>query len=323
MDGKAWNLCTKWSDDEAYRLVRYAARKLAASGYEIKLEMIQSGFGTAELNSDGSLSYKVGIKEIMENPHKRFSIHEALAPTVACFHEVCGHGGQWRNEAMKDDPLSRVLLLNDLACKSSRKFYGITSWEDGPMPQYFEQPHEIAAQYMALKMAQKLLSAVYDEETADKLLCEYVNLRVASGNEFIPVPDGYQMEMSSDGRKPYMKPTEPFSNMSQVYEQFQETFVKQVFDPADYKVTSRSADFVSDYINSQKWPWERIWSRNQINQLSDRLTQTYVLATAWMEQHMYGHWIRELPVFKNMPFLNVFHRSYVMHLISRMRKRSI
>lgn len=30
MDGRAWNLCTKWSGDEAYRLVRYAARKLAA-----------------------------------------------------------------------------------------------------------------------------------------------------------------------------------------------------------------------------------------------------------------------------------------------------
>lgn len=303
MDNRAWLLCTKWFGNDAYSLTKRAAKQLEDFGFNIKLNKIeQSGFGAARLLSDGSLYYEVGVKEIFESPDKMFSIHEALAPTVACFHEVCGHGGQWRNESIKDESLSKVLLLNDLACKSSNKYYGVSLYYDEPMSQYFEQPHEIAAQYMGLKMTQKFLSAVYDDETADKLLCEYVNLRIASGNEFIKAPDDYYMKTPADGRKPYMKPMEPFTSMSQVYDQFQETFVKQVFKPADYTVTKNSMDFVGDYINEQKWPWERAWSRKQVNQIPDRLTQAYVLSAVWLGQHEYGPWIKKLPVFEHMDF---------------------
>ena len=61
-------------------------------------------------------------------------------------------------------------------------------------------------------------------------------------------------------------------------------------------------DFVGDYINSQKWPWERIWSRKQVNQISDRLTQAYVLSAVWLDQYEYGSWIKDLPVFEHMDF---------------------
>lgn len=171
-----------------------------------------------------------------------------------------------------------------------------------PVRQYFEQPHEIAAQYMGLKMTQKFLSAVYDEGAADKLLCEYVNLRIAAGNEFIPAPDDYKMEIPTDGRKPYMKPTEPFTSMAQVYDQFQKTFEQQVFKPTEYTVTRNSVDVVGDYINAQKWPWERISARKQVNEISDRLAQSYVLSGIWLKNHEYGSWIKNLPVFEHMDF---------------------
>lgn len=303
MDDRAWNRCTKWYGDDAYLLAKQAVNRLNYFGYNIELDKtLHSGFGSQRLMSDGSLRYKAGVKELVENLNSRFSIHEALAPTVACFHEVCGHGGQWRNEARKGTPLSQVLLLNDIACKSSFLYYGVDSSYSKPMPHYFKQPHEIAAQYMGLKMTQKFLSAIYDKETADKLLCEYVNLRIASGNEFITAPDDYHMETPADGRKPYMKPTEPFISMSQVYERFQETFVKQVFQPVNYKVARNSMDFAGYHINSEKWPWERIQDRKQINQITDRLTQAYVLSGIWLEQHEYGTWIRKLPVFEHMEF---------------------
>ena len=245
MDNRAWILCTKWSGGKAYSLVEQAVGQLNDFGFPIELnKTIRSGLGTTQLNDDGSLSYEVGVREIFENLRKTFSIREALAPTVACFHEVCGHGGQWRNEANKDTPLSRVLLLNDLACKSSYQYYGVNPLHGEPTPRYFEQPHEIAAQYMGLKMTQKFLSVVYDGETADKSLCEYVNLRVASGNEFITALDDYHTEIPADGRRPYIKPSEPFTSMSQVYDRFQETFVRQVFAPASYKVTRDSLDSV-------------------------------------------------------------------------------
>lgn len=248
----------KWSGDKAKFLVNKAASTLYDFGFDIKLnEMLRSGSGTEQLMPDSSLHYEVGIKEIYENPRKLFSIHEALAPTVTCFHEVCGHGGQWRHEALKDEPLSRVLLINDLACKCSNQFYGVDNDYKNPKSHYFEHPYEIAAQYIALKMTQKFLTVVYDVDKADKLLCEYVNLRIASGNEFITVPDDYEMEIPADGREPFMKPTEPFHSMKQVYERFQETFVEKVFEPVSYQNTKESSDFVNRYIKEQKWPWEK------------------------------------------------------------------
>ena len=66
---------------------------------------------------------------------------------------------------------------------------------------------------MARKMTKKFLAAVYGKDKADKLL------RIASENEYISAPDDYQMEIPEDGRKPFMKPTEPFSSMDQVYDE--------------------------------------------------------------------------------------------------------
>lgn len=303
MDGRAWNECTKWLSDDAYQLVNQAVNILNTFGYDVKLDNTEhNGFGRTNLCPDGSLYYEVGIKEIVDEPRRILSVHEALAPVVTCFHEVCGHGGQWRNEAQKEDPLSRVLLLNDLACKSSNDYFGVDSSYTVPTRQYFEQPHEIVAQYMALKMTQKFLSVVYNEEQANKLLCEYVNLRIESGNAFIPAPDDYEMEIPADGRKPYMKPTEPFTSMTDVYDRFQKTFVEQVFKPVDYKVTKNSTDSVSITIDNQKWPWERVWSRKQVNEISDRLTQAYVLSAIWLDQRVAFQWIKELPVFEHMQF---------------------
>lgn len=309
MDDRVWVSCTKWTGDKAKKLVRQAAKILCDLGYDLSLNKnVHSGLGTEQLNGDGSISHEVGIKEISEHPRRRFSIHEALAPTVACFHEVCGHGGQWRHEAQKDEPLSKVLLLNDIACKSSSRYYGVDSGYTNAEPQYFEQPHEIAAQYMGLKMTQKFLTVLYGEEKADKWLCEYVNLRIASGNEFIKAPDGYRMEIPADGREPYMKPTEPFTSMDRIYDAFQKTFVKQVFCPVDYTVTKNFMDYAEYYIENKNWPWERKQSRNQINQISDRITQTYVLSAIWLHQHEYGQWIRDLPVFEHMEFPDTIPR---------------
>lgn len=304
MDGRAWNMCTKWPTQDARQLVEHTLNLLNGYGYNLKLNKeisTKSGSAVVEFNQ---IIYEIGIKEFIDEPRKILSIHEALHPTVTCFHEVCGHGGQWRHEVQKDTQLSKVLLLNDLACKSSNEYYGVDSYYMTPTQQYFEQPHEIAAQYMALKMTQKLLTAIYDEGTANKLLCEYVNLRIESGNSFIPPPDNYEMQIPADGRKPYMKPTEPFTSMANVYDQFQKTFVEQVFKPVDYKVTKDSMDSASIFIENQKWPWERAWSRNQVNRIPDRLTQAYVLSAMWMEQYDSFHWIKELPVFKHMPFPN-------------------
>lgn len=303
MDGRTWNLCTKMYSNDAHDLARKAEQLLTSHGYDLILNKAKrSGLGYTELSDDGSIHYEVGVKEFVENPNRKISMREFLAPTVACFHEICGHDRQWKNEALKDEPLSKVLLLSDLACKSSLEYYGVASLDGEPDPQYFEHPHEIAAQYIGLKMTQKFLSVVYNEEEADKMLCEYVNLRIADGNEFIPAPDDYRMEEQPDGRPPFMKPTEPFTSMDQVYNQFQKIFLEKVFEPVDYKIEKKSMDSVERYISEQKWPWERNRSRMQFNQIDDRLTQNYVMTAAWLEQHANYSWVRGLPVFEHMDF---------------------
>ena len=139
MDNRAWIFCTKWLGRDAYSLAKRAVHLLQNFGYDIELDTTQSfHLSFTQLESDSSLKYRIGIKEIAENPYKKFSIREALTPTVACFHEVCGHGGQWRNEIWKETSLSKVLLLNDLACRSSTQFYGFSSRQDGPKSHYFE-----------------------------------------------------------------------------------------------------------------------------------------------------------------------------------------
>lgn len=303
MDGRTWILCTKCSADDAYKLAKYASNILNNFGYDLELkENIRSGVGFTDVHHDGSIHYEVGVKELVENPRREISLREFLAPTVACFHEVCGHGGQWRNEIMKDEPLSKVLLLSDMACKGSCEYYGVIPLDTDPLPQYFEHPHEIAAQYMGLKMTQKFLSVVYSEEKADEMLCEYVNLRIGDETEFIPAPDGYKMEIPLDGRAPFMKPTEPFMHMDQVYEQFQKTFLEKVFEPVAYETEKKSIDSLGRYISEQKWPWERSKSRTDFNQIDDRLTQTYVMAAAWLEQHANYSWVRSQLAFKHMYF---------------------
>ena len=303
MNDRAWLMCTKMTGSEAYLLARQITDQLKYFGHDIELsDMKRLGTESEELMGDGSLHYKIGVKELIENPRKRLSMAEALAPVVGACHEVFGHGGQWRNEANKDMPLSRLLILNDLACKSSFSYYGVDFDYEEPTPQYFKQPHEIAAQYIGLKAANKFLSSVYGKSKADDLLCEYVNLRIASGNEYIQAPDDYHMEESSDGRKPYMKPTEPFTSMSQVYDQFQKTFIDQASARAEYNVPKFPIDYPSIHIDTLKRPWEKISSQMMINHMPDRMTQIYVLSCIWLNQHEYGKWMKELPVFEHIEF---------------------
>ncbi len=302
MDSRATGYIMMYGD-EASKIFSQAVGLLKQHGYNIHvLNELKSGTGNTELTDDGRLEYRVGSKGIVDKPYSRFPINEALAPTVTCFHEVCGHGGQWRNEIQKDTPLSKVLLLNDLACKSSNLYYGVTHDYTEPYSQYFEQPHEIAAQYMALKMTQKFLSTIYDKEYADKMLTQYVNMRIASSTEFIEAPDDYEMEIPEDGRAPFMKPSEPFNCMDEVYEHFQKTFEVQVFKPAEYWVDKNSQDAVGKHIKKE-WPWERPHARELVNNMSDRLTQVYVLSATWLEQHQdYAEWMKKLPALKNIDF---------------------
>lgn len=323
VDYREWLFCKKMTGNEGIELAENIVSILRQSGYDIMLnDRIFIGDGFEKLNDDGSLNYEVGIKELKDDPHKKFGLHEALAPVVTACHEVFGHGGQWINESQKESPLSQFLIMNDIACKSSSQFYGLVIEHDDeanesalirsdgvmninrikPMQRYFNQPHEIAAQYMGLKMAQKFLSTVYGDSDADRKLCEYVNLRVVTDKEYIKIPDNYQMKIPLDGRKPYMMPTEPFTSMNQVYDRFQKTFIEQVSKPSGYDISRNFLDHAEVYIESLKYPWERMTARSQFNKVSERMTQIYALSAIWLDHSDNMQWISELPALKNVSF---------------------
>lgn len=301
-DNRTINYAMHMYGDEALKLVEKAAEILNTKGFKVTLRKeLRRGTGSTDLKENETLVYEVGIKEIAENPNRSFPIHEAISPVVTCFHEVCGHGGQWRHEAYKDTPLSKILLMNDLACRNSWQYYGMDEYGE-PTRQYFDQPHEIAAQYMALKMTHKYLSAVYGEEKATAMVTEYVNIRMGKEQEYVIMPDEVKMTPSADHRGPFVMPTEPYKDMPEVLDNFQDTFVQKVFETPEYKVPRDMSDFVGTYINKHDWPWKRQAHREQIENIQDRLTKTYVAASAWLNQKEEYCWMKECPCFHNVEF---------------------
>lgn len=140
----------------------------------------------AEVNHrfDGPLTFTVGVKELVESPNKVVPMSTAVIPIVNAFHEICGHGGQIAKEFDKHNALSLTLALNYYACKASSYYYGVDD-NDNPHARYFKQPHEVAAQYMGVKMAFSYFSAVYGVGNAEGMLLSYLDYRVRNCSEFI------------------------------------------------------------------------------------------------------------------------------------------
>lgn len=68
---RAYILSTKMDAREARRLVDQAVRIIAGMGHDITLDpKMKSGDGGMMPNPDGTISYKIGIKEIIENPKR-------------------------------------------------------------------------------------------------------------------------------------------------------------------------------------------------------------------------------------------------------------
>lgn len=302
LDNRTIFYAKKMYGDEVYKITLKLVNVLKMDGYDIELTSdLHRGQGNTEVNEDGSLNYRVGIKEIKENIRSQFPIHEAISPVVTCMHEVFGHGGQWRNEAYKDTPLSMTLLLNDLACRNSSEYYGRD--ESGePTRRYFDQPQEIAAQFVGLKMSEKYLASVYGQEEAEAMLTQYVNIRMGRDGEYILMPDDVKLTESNDYREPFQMPDEPFHSMEEVYDKFKETFIEKTLGKLDYDVPKKSTDFVSKYINKHVFSLSRNFVREQIEGTPGRLQKAYITTTAWLNQIEDYEWIKDIPAFKTLDF---------------------
>ena len=137
---------------------------------------------------------KVGIKDFVENLSCEFKSNAMTTSLVSLFHEACGHGLQYFDEFEKDCSLSKLLAASYYSCKESHYYYGYdtvvvdrdgNSYGKDLSKRYLNHPHEIAAQYAGIYGVNCFLSKRFGKEISDRLICDYVNERIALGWEFI------------------------------------------------------------------------------------------------------------------------------------------
>lgn len=169
------------------------------------------GFGETHEFASGPPVFRIGVAGLRGN-HTRLGNGEAMLPVGALFHEVCGHGGQLKYEFNKTDDLSTLLALNFYACRSTPSYYDGNAKEGEFTERYARQPHEIAAQYMALVSMRSCLPGLWaeiededgkvvgrtsearDKKAArytDRMLCAYTNYRMLRKSEFVHRPFPY------------------------------------------------------------------------------------------------------------------------------------
>ncbi len=121
----------------------------------------------------------IGKKQM--HPENELTYGDLTSSLVAMYHEI-GHARQVKFEFKEKSDLSTVLALNHYARKCSSAYYDTSNFNDGNYPTHTS---EIAAQYFGLKMTYGYLTENFDAQTANDLICDYVNNEV--GANFIPV----------------------------------------------------------------------------------------------------------------------------------------
>lgn len=291
---------------QANYLLADAANKLSMLGYDIEIDEDNMYGGTTSLNPDGSLKYTVSNKILLDSwDDNNLAIHKALSPIVTLYHETYVHGGQWKYESMKDKILSKVLLLDDRAVRSSQYFCGSNIGDTSE--QYVRQPYEIAAQYMGIKGTHAYLTNKFGEETATDYMLRYVNLDVLERDwAYLEIPDDF---VPRDRTAPAYGPDVPFHSMEQVYEQFQKTFEKSLSERVEYKVPGRDMlpDTAAQYAEGLRFFKERAF-RHAINHLPDRYSQTYALTAVWFDQNPEYMGLLERPAFNGLDLKPDIHK---------------
>lgn len=158
----------------------------------------------------------------------KYPLGEAMVPVVNLFHEVIGHGGQTDREFNRQTSLSKVLALNHYACKGSEYYY--ENFGAFQSDQYWNQPHEIAAQYAGIKAAHTYLSDLWGEDSATEAICAYERFRQENRCAFLPTNVSY-------------------SNVDDILEGLNQRFQDCVFAHRHYQ-WSESREFPIDSIRS-------------------------------------------------------------------------
>lgn len=189
---------------------------------------------------------------------------------VALYHEI-GHARQVEYEFNKQNDLSMVLAVNHFAQKCSVSYYDVQRMDAG---NYTKHPTEIAAQYYGLRMAYRHLSKTVDPESANTLICDYVNNKVDLG--FIPVDK-----------------SNPYTDVSQIFDKYNEVFNKCVRKHRSFNPHSNCGDTYDKFGTTKMTMMLQ-------NPRTSGLRQDIILTKLFLDTSEEGGRLRDIEIGKNL-----------------------
>lgn len=143
---------------------------------------------------------------------------------VALYHEI-GHARQIKYEFEKQNDLSMVLAVNHFAQRCSASYYAVDDMEKG---NYATHLTEIAAQYYGLNTAYRFLEENFDSESANTLICDYVNNEIATN--FVPV-----------------NKHNPYTYANDIFEKYNDVFNDCIYKHRPFALCSKYIDTYSKF----------------------------------------------------------------------------
>lgn len=222
--------------------------------------------------------FTIGVRELLVTSTAEYPMKEAMIPIVNLFHEVLGHGGQLEREFNRNMPISKVLALNYYACQGSNYYYeGFGPFDS---TQYWNQPHEIAAQYIGIKSAYCYLSQKWGQEMATEAICAYESFR-------------------QDNKCAFLDNTKRYTDVENILTDLNEKFQKCVYMNRHYSHMAAKR-FPADsllHLAVMKNDFSYI---NRVERCHNGLKLDWMMTSAYVWHRDYNHVIREKPVFADM-----------------------
>lgn len=164
----------------------------------------------------------IGTKQ--HNPDAPLTYADLTSTLIAFYHEM-GHARQVQHVFKEKTDLSTVLALNHYARKCSSAYYGADEYMVNASGNYAKHPDEIAAQYYGLALAYDYLSENIDPESANMLICDYINNEV--GADYIPVDKN-----------------NPYTNATDILDKFNEVFNEKIYEHRSFEPKNNRPDDV-------------------------------------------------------------------------------
>ena len=209
---------------------------------------------------------RIGISDFQDNPDEQVDSYDFMKLFVSTLHELT-HVYQKEQLLHDDSNSAKYLALGEFAASCSQKYY-----EDN----YKLMPHEIAAQYSAIKNGYEILSKFVGEEQANDMMCDYVNQHIE--DEFIAKPD------------------KPYSDIDDILDAYDDAFTssrtaKRKLDVQEYKqeieqqgISDKEADPLARIIMHNNYRYLEM-----IDSCKSGIEQDFLVSNLFLNQYDQMH----------------------------------